>query len=166
MLCLRCRTFAQEETAATITGQVTDSTGAVSAGATVVIINETTKQERRVQTNDDGGFVITPLSPGTYTLTAEQTNFKKHVETGVTLNAKDRRSLNIALESGSVSELVTITSEQNVVQDTPTGQTLISGTQVLEIPLQNRDFTKLLELAPGVSSSLDDETGFGLGQPI
>jgi hypothetical protein len=48
------------------------------------------------------------------------------------------------------------------VQDSPTGQTLISGTQVLEIPLQNRDFTKLLELAPGVSSSLDDETGFGL----
>jgi outer membrane receptor protein involved in Fe transport len=66
------------------------------------------------------------------------------------------------LEVGSVSESVVVTSDQNVVQDSPTGQTLISSTQVLEIPLQNRDFTKLLELAPGVSSSLDDETGFGL----
>ncbi len=162
VLGLSAVSFGQEETAATVTGQVTDSTGAIVAGATVVITNDTTKQERRVQTNDDGRYVITPLSPGTYTLTAEQTNFKKHLESGIVLNARDRRQLNVALEAGSVSELVTVMSEQNVVQDSPTGQTLISGTQVLEIPLQNRDFTKLLELAPGVSSSLDDETGFGL----
>ncbi|HEU4433574.1 MAG TPA: TonB-dependent receptor [Pyrinomonadaceae bacterium] len=154
--------LAQEETNATVTGLVTDSTGAVVKGATVVISNDQTKQERSVQTNDDGQFVLTPLIPGTYTLTVEQASFKKHVEAGLTLNAKDRRSLNIVLEVGNVSESVTVTSETNVVQDSPTGQTLISGTQVLEIPLQNRDFTKLLELAPGVSSSLDDETGFGL----
>ena len=154
--------LAQEETAATVNGLVTDSTGAVVKGATVVITNDQTKQERRVETNDDGQFVLTPLIPGTYTLTVEQANFKKHIESSLTLNAKDRRSINIVLEIGNVSESVTVTSEQNVVQDSPTGQTLISGTQVLEIPLQNRDFTKLLELAPGVSSSLDDETGFGL----
>lgn len=154
--------FAQEETAATVTGQVTDSTGAIIKGAVVVITNDTTRQERRLETNDDGQFVITPLIPGTYTLTIEQPNFKKYVENGLTLNAKDRRSLNIVLEAGNVSESVTVTSEQNVVQDSPTGQTLISATQVLEIPLQNRDFTKLLELTPGISSSLDDETGFGL----
>src|SRR5215213_4956537 len=152
----------QEETAATVSGLVTDSTGAVIAGATVVITNDSNRQERRIQTNDDGQFVISPLVPGTYTLTVEQPNFKKYVESSLTLNAKDRRQINIVMEVGSVSEQVTVTSEQNVVQDSPTGQTLISGTQVLEIPLQNRDFTKLLELAPGVSSSLDDETGFGL----
>ncbi len=61
VLGLSAVTFGQEETAATITGQVTDSTGAIVAGATVVITNETTRQERRVQTNDDGGFVITPF---------------------------------------------------------------------------------------------------------
>jgi hypothetical protein len=154
--------LAQEETAATVTGQVTDSTGAVVKAATVVITNDQTKQERRVETNDDGQFVLTPLMPGTYTLTVEQINFKKHIEAGLTLNAKDRRTVSVVLEVGNVSESVTVTSEQNTVQDSPTGQTLISSTQVLEIPLQNRDFTKLLELAPGVSSSLDDETGFGL----
>jgi hypothetical protein len=162
MLAFGSTVLAQEETAATVTGQVTDSTGALIKAATVVITNERTQQERRLQTNDDGQFVVTPLVPGTYTLTVEQANFKKYVESGLTLNAKDRRSLNIVLEVGSVSESVVVTSDQNVVQDSPTGQTLISSTQVLEIPLQNRDFTKLLELAPGVSSSLDDETGFGL----
>jgi hypothetical protein len=162
VLGLSAAAFSQEETAATLTGQVTDSTGATVAGATVVVTNETTRQERRVQTNDDGHYVVSPLSPGRYTLTAEQTNFKKHIETGLVLNARDRRQLNVALEAGNVSELVTVTSEQNVVQDSPTGQTLISGTQVTEIPLVNRDFTKLLELVPGVSSSLDDETALGL----
>jgi hypothetical protein len=150
------------ETAAQVNGQVTDSTGAVVPGATVVITNNATSEQRRVQTNDDGLYVVTPLNPGIYTLTVEQPNFKKYVETSVTLNAQDRRQLNVALEAGNVSETVTVTSEQNVVQDSPTQQTLISGTQVLEIPLQNRDFTKLLELVPGVSSSLDDETGLGL----
>ena len=154
--------FAQEETAATVSGQVTESTGAVVSGAIVVITHDATRQERRVQTNEDGQFVITPLVPGVYTLTVEQANFKKHVESGLTLNAKDRRQINVVLEVGNISEQVTVTSETNAVQDSPTGQTLISGTQVLEIPLSNRDFTKLLELAPGVSSILDDETGFGL----
>jgi hypothetical protein len=152
----------QEETAASISGQVTDSTGGLISGATVVVTSKDKGQERRVESNEDGNFVITPLSPGAYTLTVEQTNFKKHIEVDVILNAKDRRQLNVVLEAGNVNEAVTVTSEQNVVQDSPTGQTLISGTQVLEIPLVNRDFTKLLELAPGISSSLDDETGFGL----
>jgi hypothetical protein len=150
------------ETAAQIQGQVTDAAGAAIAGAAVVIRNDATGEERRTQTNDDGLYTITQLNPAIYTVTVEQAGFKKHVESGVTLNAADRRPLNVALETGNVSEVVTVSSETNVVQDSPTQQTLISGTQVMEIPLQNRDFTKLLELAPGVSSSLDDETGFGL----
>ncbi|MBC7931033.1 MAG: carboxypeptidase regulatory-like domain-containing protein [Rubrivivax sp.] len=150
------------ETAAQISGQVTDSAGAAVAGAAVAIKNDATGQERRVETNQDGNYVLSPLSPGTYTVTVEQQGFKRYVETSVVLNAQDRRSLNAVLDAGNVSEVVTVTSETNVVQDSPTGQTLISGTQVLEIPLQNRDFTKLLELVPGVSSSLDDETGLGL----
>ena len=68
ILSVSSASFAQEETAATVTGQVTDSTGAIIKGAVVVITNDTTRQERRLETNDDGQFVITPLMPGTYTL--------------------------------------------------------------------------------------------------
>jgi hypothetical protein len=162
-MCLGTTTRAQvAETAAQIQGQVTDAAGAAVAGATVIVKNEATGEERRVQTNEDGLYTVAQLNPAIYTVTVEQAGFKKHVESAVTLNAADRRPLNVALEAGNVNEVVTVTSETNVVQDSPTQQTLISGTQVLEIPLQNRDFTKLLELAPGVSSSLDDETGFGL----
>ena len=150
------------ETAAEINGQVTDAAGAAIPGATVVISSDATRQERRVQASEDGVYRVTQLAPGTYTLTVEQAGFKRHVESGVVLNARDRRLLNVALEAGNVNETVTVTSEQNVVQDTPTQQTLISGTQVMEIPLVNRDFTKLMELVPGVSSDLSDETSFGL----
>ncbi len=153
---------AQEETAATINGQVTDSTGAIVTGATVVATNTSTNAERQVQTNDDGLFVITALTPGTYTVVVEQPNFKRYEATNVVLNARDRRPVNVVLEAGNVSEVVTVTSEQTSVQDGSTTQTLISGTQVVELPLVNRDFTKLTELVPGVSSSLTDETDLGL----
>ena len=163
---LLCLTFsvpalAQEETAAMITGQVTDSTGGIVQNATVVVINKETNAERRVQSNEEGNYVITTLQPGTYTVNVEQQGFKRYVQT-LTLNAKDRRPVDIVLEIGSPNEVVTITDDATTIQDSPTGQTLISGTQVVELPLNNRDYLKLTELVPGVSSSLDDETTFGL----
>ena len=161
--CFGSQALAQEETAATLSGQVTDSAGAVIPLATVTISDPTKGFERSVQTSDEGTYTIGPLSPGTYTVTIEQTNFKKHVETDVVLNAKDRRSLNAALETGSLSEVVTVTSQSNVVQDSPTGQALISNEQIVELPLNNRNFIRLLEAGiPGISSDLSDETGFGL----
>ena len=162
-LCFAAAARAQVgETAATLSGQVTDSAGAVVSGATVTVKSEATGVERVVQSNEDGNYVIPQLTPGPYTVTVEQAGFKRYALTGLVLNVGDRRPLNVAMEAGNVSELVTVTGETNVVQDSPTQGQVINGTQVLEIPLQNRDFTKLLELVPGVSSSLDDETGFGL----
>jgi hypothetical protein len=161
LLGLSAVAFGQEETAATITGTVTDSTGAIIPNAIVVVVNKTMGTERRVETNDSGGYFVTPLSPGEYTVTVEQQNFKRYVQ-NVILNAKDRRAIDIALETGAPSETVTVTDEPAPIQDSPTGQTLISEKQVIEIPLVNRDFTKLLELVPGISSSLDDETSLGL----
>ncbi len=153
--------LAQEETSATINGQVLDATGAILPNATVSITNKATGLERKVRTNDDGFYVATTLSPGDYTITVEQPNFKRH-EMSITLNARDRRLVNLTLEAGAVSETVLITDEAPLVQDSPTGQGLISGTQVIELPLNNRNFLKLTELVPGVSSSLDDESSFGL----
>lgn len=153
--------IAQEEISATIVGQVTDSTGAAIPGATVVVVNKDTNFERKVQTNSEGNYTVVQLLPGSYTVTVEQANFKKHVAS-ITLNAKDRRPLNIALEAGSVNETVTVTDEPALIQDSPTGQSLISGTQVVELPLNNRNFIKLTELVPGVSSDLADESTFGL----
>jgi hypothetical protein len=153
---------AQQETAATITGRVTDATGAVIAGASVVITNQDNGAERRVRTGDEGSYVAAPLVPGRYTVMVEGTGFKKYVQKDMVLNVSDRRQLNITLEAGLQTEVVTITGAAPLVQDSSTGQGLISGTQILEMPLNNRNFLKLTELVPGVSSSLADEASFGL----
>jgi hypothetical protein len=163
-LCLGTGALAQvAETAAQVSGQVTDAAGAAVPGATIIVTNDATKEERRVQANDEGSYTVTPLNPGTYTLAIEQQGFKRYVENGVVLNTRDRRTLNAALEPGAVSEVVTVTSEQNVVQDSPTTQSLVNNAQIVELPLNNRNFIRLLEAGvPGVSSDLADETGFGL----
>jgi len=152
---------AQEETAATITGVVTDSTGALVQKATVTVTNKDTNATRTVETNDDGNYIVTPLTPGTYTVVIEHPGFKRYLQT-ITLNAKDRRPIDAALETGSPTETVTITDEPPLIQESSTGQSLISGSQVRELPLVNRDFMKLTELVPGVSSDLADETALGL----
>lgn len=153
--------FAQEETVATITGQVTDSTGSALPNTTIIVKNVGTGVERQTQSNSDGNYTVFPLTPGDYTITVEQQGFKKYVQ-NVTLNAKDRRPIAIVLEVGAVTETVTVTSEAPLIQDSSVSQGLVSGTQVIELPLNNRNFLKLTELIPGVSSSLDDESSFGL----
>ncbi len=152
---------AQDETAATINGQVTDSSGATVANASVVAASTETGASRTVQADDNGNYSISPLIPGQYTITVEQSGFKRYVQ-NITLNVKDRRQVAIVLEVGAISETVTVTDEPPLVQESPTGQTLINNKQIVEIPLNNRDFTKLLELVPGISSDLTDETSLGL----
>jgi hypothetical protein len=169
MMCFACicifglgiSVSAQEETSATITGQVTDPTGAGIPNVTVVVVETTTGNERRIQTNEEGSYTVFPLNPGTYTITVEQAGFKRSV-VNTTLNARDRRPIQIVLEAGGASETVTVRDEAPLLQDSPTGQTLVSGDQVTELPLNNRNFIRLLETVPGVSSDLDDESSFGL----
>jgi hypothetical protein len=153
--------FAQEETSATITGQITDPSGAVVANATVTVTNTATGQVRTVQTNEDGRYTVFPLNPGSYTVGVEQSGFKRSVAT-LELNARDRRPVDFALEVGDASAVVTVTSEPPLLQESPTGQALISGNQVTELPLNNRNFIRLLETIPGITSDLSDEAGFGL----
>src|SRR5829696_7805364 len=79
---------AQEETTATVTGQVTDSAGAAVPNVRIVARHVDTGIERTVQSSEEGTFTIFPLNPGEYTLTVEQAGFKKYVQ-NITLNAKD-----------------------------------------------------------------------------
>ncbi len=151
------------ETAAQISGQVTDAAGAAVAGASVTVKNDATGEERRATTNEDGNYVVTQLAPGTYTVTIEQQGFKRHVETNLVLNVSDRRPLLVALEPGNVSETVTVTTDQGLIQDSPTGQALVSGTQVVELPLRDRNFIRLVEAGiPGITSDIDEGDNFGL----
>ena len=76
---------ASAQTAATIVGDIKDSSGAAAPNVAVTVVNEGTRIERKVQTNEAGQYRVSPLNPGTYTIQVEAPGFKKQVRSGVVL---------------------------------------------------------------------------------
>jgi hypothetical protein len=141
----------------TILGTVTDVTGALIVGAKLTIHNVDTGLERTTQTNEAGEFNVPQLPIGNYTVTAEYSGFGKSVTTGVAVDAGAEKRLDITLKPGAVSQEVTVSAESLPQIETTTntlGATL-TATTVKDLPLNGRDYTKLIFLAPGVSGSPD-----------
>ncbi len=164
--CLSGLTFGQEITG-TILGSVKDSTGASVSGATVTITDTAQKVVARTTTTNDQGLFSAPnLMSAVYEITVEAPNFKKHKETGVKINIGQSRSVDVTLEAGNISEVVTVEAAPLAVQlTTPTASTVISGDQVRELSLNNRNWVQLVALAPGVSNDLADQAYVGTTNP-
>jgi hypothetical protein len=158
--------FAQEITG-NIVGSVKDTNGAAVKGATVTIVDATTKQvTRTATTDDDGSFSARDLPVSSYTVTVESPNFKRHVETNVQVDVGHRKPVDVTLEVGSVAEVVTVESSPLTVElATPTVSTTITGDQARELSLNNRNWVQLITLAPGVSNDLADQVYVGTTNP-
>jgi hypothetical protein len=153
-----------QELQGTITGTVMDPSGAVIPNAAVTISqNGVNGAPRTIQTNSFGSYTITNLSAGTYTISVTAAGFQTYTAQDVTLFVAQTRSVNAKLKPGSTSQTVTV-SQNAVSLDTTTSALAgtISGTQVRELQLNNRNFEQLVTLQPGVVSGLPDEVGFGL----
>jgi hypothetical protein len=159
--------FAQEITG-TIVGTVRDASGAVVPGASVTITDAQKDNivVRTLTTSEEGVFTAPNLISGTYNVTIEGANFKKSVNTNLKLDVGARYSLDVVLEAGNVSEVVTVEADPvSVDLNTPTSSTLINGDQVRELSINNRNFVQLVTLSPGVSSNLDDQVYVGTTNP-
>lgn len=148
----------------TISGVVTDPTGAVVPGATVTLVNTDTGLTRTVTTNDLGEYIAPDLPNGVYRVMVKQTNFKESIADKVELHVASTAIVNIQLQMGSATEQVTV--EANVVQvQTDSAQLgeVVLGGQVRDLPLNGRNFVELTQLQPGVSSARTfDAVGKGL----
>src|SRR5580693_2643065 len=103
----------QDATTGSISGTVTDSTGAVIKGATVVLINtDRNHVERTLTTSNAGFYTATALPLGTYSVKITDHGFKSDVVTGLVLNVADALTLNRALIPGSEGETITVTADQ------------------------------------------------------
>lgn len=153
-----------QEIAASLNGVVSDTTGAAIVGASVEIRNAAVLGFRRSATTDkDGTYTVTNLPPATYTVIVSSPGFRSLTTESVTLFVAEKRSVNAHLEAGSVDQSVTVQQDAVTVETTSSAQTgTISGTQVRELELNNRNFEQLVTLQPGVVSGLGDEVGFGL----
>jgi len=158
--------WAQEITGQ-IRGIVTDASGAVIANATVTISNVDRNQVlRTLETNSAGEYVAPFLPVGRYSVSVEIKGFKKFVKNDIELNVSDRLTVDAALETGAVTETITVEAQplqvnlQNVAVEG-----LISGTQVRELPLNNRNYEQLVTLQPGVTSNAADQVYVGTTNP-
>jgi hypothetical protein len=134
-------------------GTVHDSSGAVVPGATITVTNEERKQAvRTLTTNSEGVFAAPQLETGHYAVTVVFKGFKKTI-VEAEVHEGQSSSLNVVLQNGAVEETVSVTANPLTPQlENAAASTVISGTQVRELSLSNRNFEQLLFLQPGISS--------------
>ena len=136
----------------TITGIVSDSSGAVLPAATVVLKNEGTGEERNGATNEHGEFVFTPVQVGKYELSVSASGFQTQVRAGLELQVQQRLNVLIPLTVGTSTEKVVVTGAESVLQteDSSVGQ-VIDTQLVSQLPLNGRNVYQLITLTPGVA---------------
>jgi hypothetical protein len=154
-----------QETTATVVGTVTDASGGVLPGVVVSLRQVATGRSFEATTTTEGSYLATLLPVGDYELTFTLSGFQSRTVRGVRLSVNDRVQIDATLSPGGVSEVIEVTG-QVLPQATTAVQNLIDSRQVQELPINNRNFAKLAELAPGVSSDLADEVGVGLASTM
>ncbi len=105
--------FAQVTSTGSLSGTVTDPQGAVVPGATVVVKNVASGQEFTTETNGEGTFNVPSLKEGEYTATITKQGFKQAVVTAIKINVSQPSSINVGLEVGAASEVVTVVTLAN-----------------------------------------------------
>jgi hypothetical protein len=153
-------------TSASLTGQVVDNSGSVVPGATVTATNTDTGLAQTATTNGEGIYLVAPLPPGHYKLTVEARGFERYVQTGVELSVNVNSTQNVALKTGSVQETVTVFENAELINTTtPELGTTVNEAAITQLPLNGRDPSSLVLLAPGTVGVVGQGgSGFG-GQP-
>jgi len=143
---------AQTGSSGQLTGNITDSNGAVVPDATITATQVETGAKRTITTNSDGNYAFPNLSIGMYRVVVTKQGFKETSISNVVVNVANITRQDVVLEAGLSTEVVNITAE-NVQVETQTGTVgeVVSGEQVRELPLNGRSFVQLTQLQPGVS---------------
>lgn len=155
---------AQTTGTGTINGTVTDSTGAVIPEAKVTATLTSTGIGRVTTTNSDGLYVFPAMRSGTYAITVEAAGFATLRQENVVLDSDSTKTANLSTKLSTASETVTVTTAPPAIE-TSSGAVgdLISGAQVQDLPLNGRNFTQLLTVGTGASST-QTGTRMGVGQ--
>ena len=147
---------------ATLLGTVTDSSGAAVANAKVTITETNTGVSHTSQTNDSGNYVFPDLPPGTYTVIAEQSGFKRASRAGIDLIVNTTERVDLTLQPGETTDTITVEAETPILQTerADTGRKL--ETVLTEnVPLgTNRNFQNLLNIVPGTTRATFQHSQF------
>jgi hypothetical protein len=136
----------------TISGQVTDPSGAAVAGATVTLIDESTGSSRVTTSNESGQYVFVNVIPGTYTTTVNKIGFRVTKIVAQEVKVGGSHIVNVQLEMGAVTQTVEVTATNTELQtmNATVGNT-VNSAALDALPSLNRDISTFVELQPGVS---------------
>ena len=145
---------------ASISGTVTDPTGAVVAGAAVTATNVDTGVALSQTTNTQGFYSFPELPVGKYTIDVQKAGFKAYRQTGLVLDVNQALVVDVPLQIGETSEKVEVSSSALHVdtESTQMGE-VITGKEMTDVPLVTRSYTDLLGLQPGVAQTASQMTG-------
>ena len=148
VICLTVAAFAQSDSR--LAGTVTDKDGAIVAGATVIIKNEKTGEERTVVANSEGTFIVAALKPSTYTVTASA-NSLEFTQTGVELLVGQETNVSVILQVKGVSAQVDILSNEELAINTSSASLSanVNQREVQGLPINGRQLSQLYLQAPG-----------------
>jgi len=158
MLCLLAHTtlaVAQAGTTASITGAVTDQTGAALAGATVTVTNTETGAVRSANAAASGNYTVTPLTPGKYTLKVEQRGFQSFEQKSIVLSIGQVAGIDVQLKVGNEQQQITVVADAPAIQtEESTIAAVVDSATIVNTPLNGRlGIIGLLALAPGVQGA-------------
>jgi hypothetical protein len=149
---------------ASLSGQLTDTSGAALPNAAVSVTNEQTNQAAIVRTNREGLFGLPSLAPGTYLVKAEAAGFKTLTRSGVKLDVRQAARLDLVLEVGQVSESVEVSAQAApLVTESPAVESTVTEQQIRAQPLNSRDFNQLVLLAAGAVDNINSGNGRDFG---
>ena len=144
---LRAQNFAE------ITGNVTDPSGAVIAGATVTVTNTATNQKRNTVTNDTGTYSLPYLVPGVYDLHVAAAGFKGSTRKALELQVGAVARIDVRAEVGEVSQQVEVTGGAPLLNtETAALGTVIENRRIVDLPLNGRNYLQLVTLSPNVTT--------------
>jgi len=158
-LCLAWALVGLAQSTTSLTGTVTDPTGAVIPNATITVENVETGLKRSSATDATGGYSFPQLPPGLYRVTAAAAGFRTTSIPDVRLLVNNPATLNIRMEVGQITETVAVTAEAVQVNTTDASIGNAIGTKpVVELPLNARNIISLLAAQPGVVFTREDDT--------
>ena len=152
----------QAQDTGSMTGSVTDSTGAAVTNAQVVVSSAERGINRTTSSNASGEWVVPGLTPGSYDLAITAPGFKKYQAKGVVLRVAQKARVDVALQVGAASTEVTVEGTAVAQVETQSSEMAgtVTGKEISQLQLNGRVFTQLVTLTPGVSN----QTGSSEGQ--
>jgi len=156
--------FAQTAQTGALNGLATDPSGSVLPQVKVTVTSTETGQVRTTTTQGNGKYLVPLLPPGTYKVEATREGFKTATFDGVRINITETATLNLPLQVGAISEVVSVEAEPMQLDTTSSALGHVTDERMVEgLPLVTRNYTQILGLSPGVTGEVTNSAHIGRG---